>query len=68
MTHNKHMKDKSLNQLRKTIRKKMSKPTQTELSKTLGFTQSYLSKVLRGKRTPKNTKEILDIVRKELSK
>jgi transcriptional regulator with XRE-family HTH domain len=62
------MKDKSLNQLRKTIRKKMSKPTQTELSRTLGFTQSYLSKVLRGKRTPKNLKEILETVNREIGR
>jgi transcriptional regulator with XRE-family HTH domain len=58
----------SVSQLRKSVRKKMSRPTQNELSRILGISPSYLSLILRNKRNPKNVTDILSRVAKEMSK
>jgi transcriptional regulator with XRE-family HTH domain len=59
MTHIQIMKDNNIKQLRKLIKERMSINTQTEAAKRIGISQSYLSMILNGKRTPKNTNEIL---------
>lgn len=56
---NKNMKAKSISQLLKEINQELSVPTQAEIAKELDFTESYLSMILKGDRTPKNLREIL---------
>jgi hypothetical protein len=58
----------SINELRQIVKSQMTKPTQSEMSRQLGISQAYLNLIIKGKRTPKNQKQILETVRKELGK
>ena len=46
-------------QLRNEIKKKLSRNTQMNIGKKLGYSQSYISKILSGAYKPKNYREIL---------
>ncbi len=56
------MKDKSISQLKISIKKKMSINTQEQVAKGVGISQEYLSMILNGKRCPKNLKNILKTI------
>lgn len=65
------MKDRSISQLKSSIKQKMSVNTQTELAKALKksgikISQSYISKILNGKRKPKNVGSILEALNSAL--
>lgn len=57
----------SVNEIRSSILRRVSRPTQTELGRITGLSQSYLSQLINGKRTPKKAKQYLEQIKKELS-